>query len=124
MNSFGEFFNRKRRAIGLPLRKFCVQYNFDPGNLSKLERGLLPAPQSHEKLACYANALNIQEGSDEWYEFFDLATLSAKRLPDDIASDEEVMNALPILFRSIRDKNVEENHLRSLISTIRKEIII
>lgn len=122
MNSFGKFFNKKRRATDLTLRKFCVKYNFDPGNLSKLERGLLPAPQSHEKLASYADALHIQEGSDEWYEFFDLATLSAKRLPDDIASDEEVMEALPILFRSIRDKDVEENHLHSLISAIRKEL--
>jgi transcriptional regulator with XRE-family HTH domain len=122
MSSFGNFFHEKRRTTGLPLRTFCIKYNFDPGNLSKLERGLLPAPQSHEKLELYAKALQIQEGSDEWYEFFDLAILSAKRLPDDIASDEEVMKALPILFRSIRDKAIEEDHLRSLISAIRKEL--
>ncbi len=122
MSTFGEFFHKKRRETGLPLRKFCLQHGLDPGNLSKLERDLLPAPQSHEKLERYASALGIQEGSDEWYEFFDLAMISAKRLPDDIASEKEVMDALPILFRSIRDKAVEEDQLRSLITSIRKEL--
>lgn len=122
MKSFGEFFHEKRRATGLPLRKFCQQHGFDPGNLSKLERGVLPAPQAREKLEAYAKALGIQEGTDDWYEFFDLAAVSAKRIPSDIASDEEVLNALPILFRSIRDKTVEEDQLRSLIAAIRKEL--
>jgi transcriptional regulator with XRE-family HTH domain len=122
MRDFGEFFHKKRRATGLPLRKFCQHHGFDAGNLSKLERGLLPAPQTHEKLGTYARALGIQEGTDDWYEFFDLAAVNAGRIPSDIASDEEVLNALPVLFHPLRDKTEEEEQFRSLITAIRREL--
>lgn len=125
---FAEYFHSKRRATGLPLRKFCLKYGFDAGNLSKLERGLLPAPQNHEKLETYAQALGITEGSDDWYEFFDLAAVSAQKIPHDLASDEEVLQNMPLLFRAIRDQRgnrdlaSEEKMLRSLAEKVRKEL--
>ena len=44
----------------------------DPGNISKLERGKMPPP-GHDVLERYAGHLGIEEGSSEWYRFFDLA---------------------------------------------------
>ena len=119
---FGEFFNKKRRELGLTLREFCKQNSIDPGNLSKIERGLMTPPKKKEIRLKYAEALGIKENSDEWLEFYDLAELSAHRIPSDIASDEEVMNALPILFRSARGRQVSEEDLKKLIGTIRKEL--
>ena len=47
---FGEYFKASRIAIKKTLRQFCIENGLDPGNISKLERGLLPPPQSRENL--------------------------------------------------------------------------
>lgn len=117
---FGAFFKERRLALGVSLRTFCLDNGLDPGNLSKLERGLLPPPQGREKLEQYARLLKIKEGSDEWYEFFDRAAAEAGRLPADLASDEEVLKKVPVLFRTLRGKNVTEEELDKLIELIRK----
>lgn len=78
---FGEFFKRKRIALRKTLRQFCLENAFDPGNFSQLERNLLPPPTSSDKIEQYAKALKIKKGSNEWYEFFDLARLSAMMIP-------------------------------------------
>ena len=71
---FGSYFKQLRRQKKeMSLRSFCRKYGYDPGNVSKLERGKMPPPKSPDKLAEYAEALGIQEGSDEWIEFYDRA---------------------------------------------------
>lgn len=122
LRTFGIFFKEKRRESGLTLREFCRKNGFDAGNISKIERGLLPPPQSREKISEYADALGIKEGTDDWIEFFDLAATGAGRIPSDIASNDELMNALPILFRSIRKKDIDDEGLESLINSIKREL--
>lgn len=119
---FGRFFKSKRmgQGQGLTLREFCRKHSFDAGNISKLERGILPPPQSDDIRRRYAAALGIAEGTDDWLTFFDLAATSAGILPADIASDEEVVKALPVVFRLVRGTKTDEETLRSLIETVRK----
>jgi len=119
---FGRFFKSKRMGQGLTLREFCRKYSFDAGNISKLERGILPPPQSDDIRRKYAAALSIAEGTDDWLTFFDLAATCAGILPADIASDEEVVKALPVIFRLVRGTKTDEETLRSLIETVRKEL--
>ena len=116
--TFGEFFNIKRRELGLTLREFCRQNGFDVGNMSKLERDLLPPPQDREKLEAYAKALKIKKGSDEWIKFFDLASVFSGRIPEDIMSDEKIVPALPLLFRTIKDKAVTGKDLDDIIKAL------
>jgi transcriptional regulator with XRE-family HTH domain len=118
---FGDFFKKKRRDLGLSLREFCRRNGFDPGNISRIERGLLSPPQTYEKRLEYAKALGISEGTDEWLEFCDLATVSAGKIPEDMVSNREFMNALPILFRTARRKELNEQELRELLDKIRRE---
>jgi transcriptional regulator with XRE-family HTH domain len=128
MANFAQFFHQKRRATGLSLRKFCLKHGFHAGNISKLEQGILPAPRSQEKLQRYAEALEIPTHSDDWIQFFDLAALSTQRIPSDIASDEEVLQFMPVLFGAIRDtkghrdKTAEREMLQSLAESLRKEL--
>ena len=122
MAAFGDFFKEKRLMAGKTLREFCRDNGFNPGNISKLERNLLSAPQSQNKLEKYASTLEIKKGTDDWLEFFDLAAISAGRIPADI-SDSELINEVPILFRAIRNNEIEENEeLKKLINAIRKEL--
>ena len=118
MSRFGEFFKERRISLGLTLREFCLKYGLDPGNISKLERGLLPPPQ-HEKLVEYAKCLKIKKGSDEWYEFSDLAHSESGTIPDDILSDKEVVDKLPVLFRTLRGEKIPNRKLDQLVRKLK-----
>jgi transcriptional regulator with XRE-family HTH domain len=120
--NFGAFFKEKRRKLGFTLREFCRVYELDPGNISKIERGLLPPPKGKDILIKYASALGINEGTDDWLTFCDLATVSAGKIPPDIISNEQVMNALPVLFRSARERNLNEEDLKNLVKSIKQEL--
>lgn len=111
---FGGFFKEKRRALGLSLREFCRQHAFDPGNMSKIERGVLPPPESREKLTEYAEALGIREGSDDWLTFCDLAALGRGQIPDELLEDERIVQALPIMFRRLRREELSDDELHKL----------
>lgn len=117
---FGEYFKSKRIEKGLTLRKFCELNGFDPGNISKIERGMLPPPKSGEKLEKYALSLGLKRGSDDWLEFFDLAAASKGEIPADILDDSELVKKLPLIFRTIRGKKVPSRKLDDLIETVRK----
>lgn len=115
---FGDFFKEKRISLALTLRQFCEKNGFDPGNISKLERGILSAPQSKEKLESYAEALRIQPGSEDWIEFFDLATVSNKNFELLNLKNEKLVERLPILIRSLDGMDITEENLDRLVEMI------
>jgi len=117
---FGRFFKKKRLELGKTLRQFCAENHLDPGNISKLERGLLPPPTSQEKLEHYARCLRIKEGSDEWYEFFDLARASAGRIPEEILSNERLLAKLPLVFRTLRGQKLTREQLNELVEKLKE----
>ena len=116
--AFGEFFKAKRQALGLTLREFCLKDKFDPGNLSRMERGLLAPPQDREVLEKYAKALELKSGGDDWYTFFDLAAAAKGRLPDELLEDEEIVAKLPLVFKTLRGKQLTERKLGELVKKI------
>jgi transcriptional regulator with XRE-family HTH domain len=117
--TFGQFFKERRIATGLTLRAFCREHHFDAGNISKLERGVFPPPDSEEKLEEYARALGLRSGGTDWITFFDLAAAERGRLPRDL-QDEELLGRLPVLFRTLRGAKIDETNLDELIERIRK----
>lgn len=118
---FGSYFKELRREMTeLSLRKFCEKNGYDPGNISKLERGILPPPQSRDKIRDYAEAIGLEEGSEEWVEFFDRAAASRGDIPQEILNDEEIAGKLPVLFRTLRGDRVAEDELDKLIQALRK----
>ena len=119
-SEFGRYFAELRRErLGMTLRRFCERHGFDPGNISKLERGKLPPPQSPDLLEKYARALGLKKGSDEWYEFFDRAAAARGEIPADVLEDDEVVAHLPVLFRTLRGDRVSDEQLRKLIEIIK-----
>lgn len=117
---FGEFFKKKRIALRKTLRQFCTENNLDPGNISKLERGLLPPPQSREKLEEYARCLQLKKGTDDWYEFFDLAYASAGRIPEEILSNRKSLSRLPLVFRTLRGQKLTKEQLNQLAQKLKE----
>lgn len=119
MATFGELLKQQRQKLKLSLREFCRQHDFEPGNFSKLERGLFPPPQSAEKLEAYAKALKIERGSDAWLELFDQAAAEQGRIPDDLMANDAIVDKLPVLFKTIRSKKVTVKQLDKLIDKIK-----
>jgi transcriptional regulator with XRE-family HTH domain len=117
---FGSCFKELRIKQEMTLRQFCDANGYDPGNISKLERGLLPPPDSDAKLTEYAKALRIRRGSDAWYQFFDLARASRGKLPPEVLRKRDVVARLPLLFRTLRGQKVSEKKLNELIEIIRR----
>jgi transcriptional regulator with XRE-family HTH domain len=118
--TFGSYFKELRIARKLTLRQFCEAHGYDPGNISKLERGMLPPPESEAKLTEYAKALKIRRGSDAWYEFFDLARAARGKLPPEVLRKRDVVARLPLLFRTLRGQKVSNQKLNELIEMIRR----
>ena len=108
-------------ALGLTLRKFCLEGALDPGNISRLERGLLSPPQDRNKLESYARLLKIEKESGQWYEFFDLAAAETGRIPHEIMQDRELAGKLPLLFRTLRGEKVPDEKLDELVRKLREE---
>jgi transcriptional regulator with XRE-family HTH domain len=118
--TFGEFFKERRIAGGQTLREFCLTNGFDPGNISRIERGRFAPPQNSETLEKYAKALGIENGSDQWIEFCDLAAASGGKIPSDLMDDKELLAKLPVLFRTLRGSPVPAEKLDELIELVRK----
>jgi transcriptional regulator with XRE-family HTH domain len=117
---FGEFVRIKRLAVELGLREFCKTMQTDPSNWSKVERGMLPAPNDREFLEKVAKILKLKKGDKDWFTFFDLADLSQQRIPDDVFDDEKVVSALPVFFRTVRGEKPTEEELNKLITLIKQ----
>ncbi len=119
-NAFGLLLKKLRIAKRVTLRDFCHQHGLDPGNYSRLERGVFRPPGDREKLEQYAKALGVVTGGDDWLDFFDAAATSRGEIPEDLLSDEEIVEKLPVLFRTLRGKPVSPDKLDELVKRIRK----
>jgi len=116
--TFGAFFRELRIRRQKTLRQFCMENGFDPGNVSKLERDLLDAPQSPEVLERYAVALGLERHSAEWQRFLDLAAISAGRIPPDLRAEASLVGRLPLVFRTLRRQPVDGDQLDKLIELL------
>lgn len=118
--AFGDLLKKHRRASGKTLREFCLEHKFDPGNYSRMERGLFPPPQREDLLERYALALGLKRASDDWLELFDVAAACRGEIPRDLLSDKEVVAKLPVLFRTLRGKPVSADKLDKLVDKVRR----
>jgi len=118
--TFGEFFKFLRKKNKITLREFCLNASADPANISRLERGAMPPPQDTDILERYAKALDIKNGSDDWYTFFDLAAADRGIIPKDIMSDIEAVRMLPAFFRTLRGQKPTEEEMKNLAEKIKK----
>lgn len=115
---FGQLVKEHRRSQGFSLRSFCNANGFDPGNFSKIERGIF-SPPSPAKIKEYARALGLTEGSDDYTELVDAAAIDRGELPAEFLQDEQLVRELPALFRTLRGQRVSEDRIDSLIQLIR-----
>jgi transcriptional regulator with XRE-family HTH domain len=119
MAMFGKFVKTLRIERDIGLREFCRRLSFDASNWSKVERGILAPPQDDEKLDQIADVLGIGRGSALYAELRDKAAIAAGMIPKDILSDHEILNSLPMFFRTVRSEKPTREELEKLIQKIR-----
>lgn len=117
--NFGEFIMAKRSEKRLSLRKFCELVNLDPSNWSKIERDRMPLTVNREVLEKIAHTLNFEEGDTDWQTFFDLAVLAKQTIPQYVYEDKEVLEALPIFFRTASGNKPSKEELNKIITLIK-----
>ena len=117
-NNFGDFFRERRIKLGFTLRAFCERYNYDPGNISRLERNILSPSINENNLAGYAKSLGVVRDTEDWVTFFDLAHLAKGRVPEDIQRDYGANHLLPVFFRTMRNKKIDRAKLENLIKML------
>jgi transcriptional regulator with XRE-family HTH domain len=116
---FGALLKELRLKSGQTLREFCTRHGFDAGNYSRMERGLFAPPQ-RDKIEAYAEALGVEKGSSTFVELLDRASVDRGELPSDFLADEELLDELPVLFRTLRGQPVGEEKLDRLVEILRR----
>jgi transcriptional regulator with XRE-family HTH domain len=114
--SFAHFIREKRIAAGFTLREFCRVAGIDASNWSKIERGIFTPPQSKSVLDNIATVLKMKLGSEEYKEMLDLAALSA--IPDGLI-EKDLLEQLPVFFRTVRGGKPTEKELLELLKKIK-----
>ena len=120
-NHFSDYLNALRKKRKITLREFCKRAGADAANISRLERGGMAPPQSRIILERYASVLELTEGTDDWYLFFDLAAADRGMIPEDIMSDEELAKSLPAFFRTLRGQKPTPEEMRKIADKIRED---
>jgi hypothetical protein len=78
-SAFGNLLRNRRAELRLGLRDFALPADMDAGNLSKIERGRLNAPQDRSVLDRICLALEWDLGSGEAQRARDVAALENGR---------------------------------------------
>lgn len=114
--TFGGYLRRLRLDRGLGLRAFSRQLGMDAANLSNVERGKVRPPRSREILEAIAEALGLAEEGEERRRLFDLAVADRpERMPADVAQYAAREPLIPLLLRTVANKQLGEEELRNLI---------
>ena len=120
---FGEFFRTRRLELGRTLRQFCANTGQDSAYISRIENNLLAAPSSMDKLRGLAKSLQLEEGSESWVTFFDLAAISRREVPADITiTSPEAMELLPAFYRTLRNDPITTDEADKLLKLIKGSV--
>ena len=115
---FGQTLKKLRIKKGLTLRHTCRIANYDPSNWSKIERGKMSPPRDEKTLRKWARVLGISKAK-KVQEFIDEANLAQGIIPQDILSQDNIVDFLPAFFRTLRNKKPTKKEIDRLIKLVK-----
>jgi transcriptional regulator with XRE-family HTH domain len=119
--TFGELLKKIRvEEAGIGLRAFANLINMKPSNLSNIERGRIPPPASRKAIDTICDALGLPKTDLRRDELFDLAAKAKNRIPADVADAVKEQPGIPVLVRTVANKQLSEKKLRELAEYIKK----
>ena len=116
---FHEYLENLRISKELGMRELAHKIGMDVGNYSRLERGITSPPNKDEFYNKVSDNLNL--GEDESLKLRELAELSKGKIPKDIVNEVKQYEYLPVLLRTIANKQLTDEQLKELTERINKE---
>jgi len=117
---FGDLLKSLRTKKGLTLREFARCLDKDVGNLSKLERGLLPPPRDETILREYGKVLALKENSAVFRQLVHLAAIGSGQIPKEVLDDRQLLEKLPVFFRTATGSKLERKKLLKFLENLKK----
>ena len=120
-NTFGQALKKLRiTEAGVGLRAFADLINMKPSNLSNIERDRAAPPASRKTIDLMCDALGLSNDDPRREELFDLAAKARSRVPADVADVIREQAGIPVLVRTVGNKQLGEEKIRELAEYIKK----
>ena len=117
--TFGELLRKIRlEEAKLGLRAFAELIDWQPSNLSNLERGRTKPPADQQTIQDICDALGLAENDPRRARFFDLA--ARKGVPSDVAEAMKRQPGIPVLVRAVANRRLDDDKLRELAEYVKK----
>lgn len=119
--TFGGLLKKLRlEEADIGLRAFADLIDMKPSNLSNIERDRTLPPASREAIENICNALGLDKVDTRRTQLFDLAAKTKNRIPADVAHAVKEQPGIPVLVRTVANKQLSEQKLRKLAEYIKK----
>jgi len=117
--TFGELLKKIRlEEAKVGLRAFAELIDWQPSNLSSLERGRAKPPADPDKIREICDALGLSGDDPRRTEFFDLAARNG--VPGDVAEALKEQPAIPVLVRAVANRRLDDEKLKELAEYVEK----
>lgn len=119
--TFGGLLKKIRvEEADIGLRAFADLIDMKPSNLSNIERNRIPPPANREAIVRICDALGLAKNDQRREDLFDLAAEAKNRIPADVADAVKNQPGVPVLVRTVANKQLSEKKLRELAEYIKR----
>ncbi|MBA7530026.1 hypothetical protein ES705_22229 [subsurface metagenome] len=117
---FGQLLKKLRiEKANIGLRRFADLVDLQPSNLSNIEQGKIPPPANKKTIDCICDTLGLSKEDPQKAELFDLASdANAGRIPADVADAVKKQAGVPVLVRTVANRQLSEEKLIELAKYI------
>jgi len=102
------------------LRAFADLIDMKPSNLSNIERNRISPPASRQAIMRICDALGLAKNDPRRVKLFDLAAEGKNRIPADVANTVKNQPGVPVLVRTVANKQLSEEKIRELAEYIKE----
>jgi transcriptional regulator with XRE-family HTH domain len=102
------------------LRAFAELIDWQPSNLSNVERGRAMPPADPRKIHEICDALGLSPEDPRRVALFDLSARERGAVPGDVAEAIKDQPGIPVLVRAVASRRLEDDQLRDLAEYIKK----
>ena len=120
--SFGQLLKKLRiEKANIGLRRFAELVELQPSNLSNIEQSKIPPPANSKMIKRICDTLGLSKSDPLRSKFFDLAApYKSNRIPADVADIIKENAGVPVLVRTVANRQLSENKLRELAEYIKE----
>lgn len=114
----GRLVEKIRTNHRVTLKVLSGDIGFDPAYISRIETGKVAPSENFINKFC--EYFGIETGTEMHRKLSDEASIAKAKIPEYVMKNEEVVDMLPIFFRTMTGGKVEDAELDKLIALIQR----